>query len=297
MEDVQQSVLRYAVAGLRIFPVTAAKNPLTAHGFKDATTDPAQIEVWCEKWPHCEFGWAVPAHVVVIDVDVKHGKCGYDDFKRLAGCSVQDVPTPMATTPSGGAQLFYAASKPYKNAVAIAGTGIDTRSEGGYVVLPTAGNGREWRRPLLGAPLLPAPTWLDVALRKPALTPRAVLAPPSSDIWAQRQAQAQLDRACAKIVGAPHGGQDATRHAQCFFIGGLIARGDLGYEEAFVALLAASRAMPAYGKPWRNLEERVAGSIKAGMERPLPLSDTERWMRDFRARARLKLAGARHVGG
>jgi Bifunctional DNA primase/polymerase, N-terminal len=286
---------RYAAAGLSVFPVTAAKNPLTTHGFKDATTDPAQIEAWLKKWPHCEFGWAVPADVVVVDVDVKHGKRGYDDFQRLAGCAVQDVPTPMATTPSGGAQLFYAASKPYKNAVAIAGTGIDTRSEGGYVVLPTPGNGREWRRPLVGEPLLPAPAWLDSAVR-PAPRPPLTLAPPPSDIWAQRQAQAQLDRACAKIAAAPHGAQDATRHAQCFFIGGLIARGDLDYAAAYERLCEAARAMPAYRDRWRNLEERVARSIEAGMERPLALSEVELWMRNFRARMRLKrpTTGAHH---
>ena len=42
--------------------------------------------------------------------------------------------------------------------------------------------------------------------------------------------------------------------------------------------------MPAYREPWRNLEERVARSIEAGIGRPLALSETESWMRDFRAR-------------
>ena len=32
----------------------------------------------------------------------------------------------------------------------IGGAGIDTRSHGGYVVLPLPGNGREWLRPLIG---------------------------------------------------------------------------------------------------------------------------------------------------
>jgi hypothetical protein len=223
--------MHYAVAGLLIFPVNANKKPLTTHGFKDATSDPAAIEAWREKWAHCEFGWAAPAGVVV-DVDIKHGKNGYADFKRLAGCDPRDVLTPQATTPSGGLQVFYAASKPYKNAVAIDGTGIDTRAEGGYVVLPLPGNGREWLRPLIGAdgatePLLPAPAWLDAALRKAPsprapliLAPRSALAPPSSDSWAQKKALAQLARACAKIAAAPCGAQDATRHAQCFYIGG-----------------------------------------------------------------------------
>jgi hypothetical protein len=66
----------------------------------------------------------------------------------------------------------------------------------------------------------------------------------------------------------------------------LIARGDLGYEEAYAALLEAACAMPVHRDPWRNLEERVARSIESGMERPLALSETEQWVRNFRARMR-----------
>ena len=298
--------LRYADADLLIFPVNAGKKPLTTHGFKDASSDPEVIKAWRMKWAHCEFALAAPAGVVVVDVDIKHGKNGYADFKRLAGCDPRDVPTPSATTPSGGVQVFYAASKPYKNAVAIDGTGIDIRTAGGYVVLPSDGNGREWLRPLIGAdgvvaPLLPAPAWLDVALRKTpskraplTLAPRAALVPPSSDSWAQKTARAQLARACAKIAAAPCGAQDSTRHAQCFYIGGLIARGDLGYAEAYAALLEAACAMPVYRDAWRDLEGRVARSIESGMERPLPFSETESWIRNFRARMRAKLSEARH---
>jgi hypothetical protein len=293
MEDAQQTVLRYAVTGLSVFPVSAAKKPLVAHWRADATSDSATIEAWLQKWANCDFAWALPANVVVVDIDVKHGRRGYDDFQRLAGCDARAVATPMATTPSGGAQLFYAALKPYKNAVAIAGTGIDTRCEGGYVVLPMPGNGREWQRPLLGAPLVPAPTWLDAALR-PAPSLRAPLTPPPSDIWAQRQAQAQLDRACARIAGAACGAQDATRHAQCFYIGGLIARGDLDCAVAYERLCGAASAMASFREPWTDLPARVARSIEAGMERPLALSPAEQWLREFRARARLKLTAARH---
>jgi hypothetical protein len=287
--------LRYA-ARFKIFPVNAAKKPLTLHGFKDATSDPATIEAWLRKWPHCEFALAVPAGMVVVDIDIKHGKNGYADFERLAGCDPRDVMTPSASTPSGGMQLFYSASKPYKNQVAIGGTGIDIRAEGGYVVLPLPGNGREWLRPLIGVTLAQAPTWLDRAL-KPAplvLAPRAAIAPPSSDPYAQKSALAALARACAKIITAPCGTQDATRHRECFYIGGLIGRGDLGYATAYAALYEAACAMPVYREPWRNLEERVARSLEAGISRPLEISETEAWMRNFRARMRLKRSGARH---
>jgi hypothetical protein len=51
--------------------------------------------------------------------------------------------------------------------------------------------------------------------------------------------------------------------------------------------------MPVYRDPWRNLDVRVARSIESGMERPLALSQTEQWVRDFRARTLAKLSGAR----
>jgi hypothetical protein len=293
--------LRYGAAGMLIFPVNARGAPLTRHGFKDASSDPEVIKAWRRERAHCDFGWAVPADIIAVDLDMKHGKNGFRDFKDRAGCGPQDVMTPQSTTPSGGMHLFYKATKPYKNAVAIDGTGIDTRTQGGYVVLPLPGNGREWLRPLIGASLMPAPAWLDCVLKQApskraplTLVPRAALVPPSSDSWAQKTARAQLARACAKIAAAPCGAQDSTRHAQCFYIGGLIGRGDLGYEEAYAALLEAAHAMPVYRDAWRDLEGRVARSIESGMERPLPFSETESWIRNFRARMRAKLSEARH---
>ena len=75
------------------------------------------------------------------------------------------------------------------------------------------------------------------------------------------------------------------RHQQCFFIGGIIGRGDLDYATAYDALLAASRAV-AHVPPWRNLQDRVAASIAAGMGYPLALSNVELFMRNLRARMR-----------
>lgn len=298
---------RYGAAGMRVFPVNAARKPLVRWK-GGASSDPAVIEGWRTKYPHADPAWAIPAGIVVIDLDEKNGKHGLRDFKERAGCDPRDVMTPMATTPTGGLHLVYAALRPYKNAApAIAGTGIDVRALGGLVVLPQPGNGRQWLRPLIGAdgpmaPLLPAPAWLDCALRPTPqaraplmLAPRAALAPAAApDQWAQKKAQVELERACAKIVSAPCGAQDATRHAQCFFLGSFIANGDIGYATAYEALLAAALAMPAYREPWRNLKSRVARSIEAGMAAPLALSETEQWVRNFRARMRAKLLEARH---
>jgi hypothetical protein len=259
------AALKYAEHGMLVCPVRANKTPLTLRGSKDATTNPAQITAWWRQWPHCDWAWALPASVVVVDIDVKGGRNGYADFERLAGCDPRDVDAPAATTPSGGLQLFYAAAKPYRNCVAINGTGLDTRTKGGYVLLPLDDNGREYLRPLLGATLPPAPPWLDVALRReetrsPAEDPDL---PPSG--YDEKFAREALARACTRIGFAPRGSQDATRNAECFFIGLLVGRGALDRDVALAALKRAALAMPTYGKPWRNLEERTEKSLEAGV--------------------------------
>ena len=52
--------LRYAAAGLPIFPVRADKTPLTTHGVRDATTDVAKIEVWLRSGRTAILAWPCP---------------------------------------------------------------------------------------------------------------------------------------------------------------------------------------------------------------------------------------------
>ena len=46
-----EAALKFAEDGLRVFPVNATKEPLTEHGFYDATTEPATIKRWWRKAP------------------------------------------------------------------------------------------------------------------------------------------------------------------------------------------------------------------------------------------------------
>jgi hypothetical protein len=149
--------LSYARAGLAVFPVRADKKPLTIRGFKDAVIDEVQIRAWWTSYPHADIGWAVPAEIVVVDLDVGAGADGLRDFFECIGANPDDVETPQATTPRGGRHLvFDACGQTYKNGVRLNGAAIDTRSSGGYIVLPGPGNGRVWRTPL-ATPLAEAP--------------------------------------------------------------------------------------------------------------------------------------------
>jgi hypothetical protein len=254
--------LAYAAHGLPIFPVAANKEPLTKHGFKDASTDPGVIEALWARWPHADPAWALPETVVVVDLDVKRGRNGLRDFERIAGRNPRAVTTPIASTPSGGLQLFFDADdRTYSNRVTIGGTAVDLRTIGGYVVLPAAGNGREWVRRLSNTPMAPAPDWLACAVKRPPCQrQRPAFGPAHSTI-----AFGMLRRAGALIIAARRGERDDTRHRQCFLIGALIKDGALDYEVAYRALCACAREMEG-ASDWPDLDKRVEYSIKRGME-------------------------------
>ena len=67
------AALDYARKGIPIFPANPLdKKPLTANGFKDATTDEAQIRAWWLKWPNAML--AAPTGSTsgfwVVDLDI-----------------------------------------------------------------------------------------------------------------------------------------------------------------------------------------------------------------------------------
>jgi hypothetical protein len=281
-----QAALAYAASDIRVFPVRADKTPLVK--WKEAaSTDPAAIAKAWRPHPHADPAVALDADTAVIDIDRKPGRNGFAEFERLTGVSVDDILTPQATTPSGGRHLYFATQgRRYNNNRVPGTTAIDLKTIGGYVVLPAPGNGRRWLRRLWETPLLPAPAWLDVALKREplVLAPRAALLPTSADDpWVRKHALAALNYACARIAAALPGSRNDTRCKQCFLIGGYVGRGDISYAEAFDALFAAARAVP-HDPPWHGLEKWVAQSIAAGMGQPLPISDTELFLRNLRAR-------------
>ena len=129
--------LECAARGWHVFPVKANKQPCTAHGFKDATTDPARItELWGE-FPYAGIGIATGASgLIVVDVDCKKDAPGYDswhEIKSRVGDQAED--TTLVETPSGGLHVYYRANgHRFKNTAGSLAPGIDTRADGGYVV-------------------------------------------------------------------------------------------------------------------------------------------------------------------
>lgn len=130
--------------GGKVFPVVVGgKLPLVKNGWKDASSDPAQIEAWAREFPGCN--WAIStglSNLFVIDVDPE----GFEAWERIAAQpAVREAldSAYIVHTPRGGLHIYFRGEGP-STASRIA-EGIDTRGgvmvdgqlkSGGYVLLP-----------------------------------------------------------------------------------------------------------------------------------------------------------------
>src|SRR5262245_7422482 len=154
--------LNIAASGYPVHPVNLDKTPLTKNGFKDATTNEAQITEWWNKHPLAMIG--IPTgrktDLFVIDVDVKHGKDGRAALKAL---DIDLSQAPQSITPSGGSHYYLRlGGRLLRSTTGKLGVGLDTRGEGGFIVVPPsnpnpAKPGYSWVRdiPLSAAPVVP----------------------------------------------------------------------------------------------------------------------------------------------
>jgi hypothetical protein len=163
--------------GWKVFPCSAEKNPITQHGFYDATTDPIKIKAWRE-WPligiYCEG-----SDIFAVDIDVKGGVDGYKSFYGLVetyggGQSVEVGP--IQNTPSGGQHLIFRLPEDChipNNAKKLA-PGLDLRSAG-YIC---TGKGYTWQ-PDHGpdSALTDAPGWLLDRIRAMTQPPTTISVP------------------------------------------------------------------------------------------------------------------------
>jgi hypothetical protein len=136
---VKAAALKLAASGIYVFPLLAnGKAPATLHGYQDATKDPRRIEEMWGLLPKSNVGIATGASgLVVIDIDVKHAINGWKAFDDcLERLGELPGPTRMASTPSGGAHLYFRSPDGFeiRNSAGRLGPGLDVRARGGSIV-------------------------------------------------------------------------------------------------------------------------------------------------------------------
>ena len=130
--DLLENALAYASLGYGVFPcVPGAKTPLTENGFKNATTDAAQIETWWTENPHANIGLPTDG-LLVIDVDGTENAWMDGDVRRIdlwRGA--------IANTPRGGRHHIFRqpAGKAWRNSASEIADNVDTRANGGYILV------------------------------------------------------------------------------------------------------------------------------------------------------------------
>ena len=164
-----RAALTYAATGWHVFPCRyRAKEPLTTHGFQDATTEAGTIRAWWQRWPQANIGLATGrgSGVVVLDVDPRHG--GDDALLYLPSFPA----TVECLTGGGGRHIYFEAPafevRCSNNAL---GPGLDVKGDGGYVLLPPSVHptGRAYQWEVSSDPaeveIAPMPGWLLGSIR------------------------------------------------------------------------------------------------------------------------------------
>jgi Bifunctional DNA primase/polymerase, N-terminal len=197
----KKSPLAYALSlaqrSVAVFPCRADKVPLTANGFKDATTDLATVTRWWTDSPDALIGVPTGKHFVVLDLDLQHPEAQawyHDNSYRLPL-------TRKHTTRSGGRHLLFRPNRAVGCTAGKIAAHVDTRGHGGYIIWwPGAGY-----EVLHGGALAEVPGWVIEALRPAATAPI-----PITQILSPTQTSAKLNGLIRAIATAPEGKRNAT---------------------------------------------------------------------------------------
>lgn len=130
---VHEAALRYAELGYPVFPCAPGeKLPATANGFKDATSDPEQIDAWWTAKPSFNIG--IPTEgLLVLDIDVEANWLN-DEPERL----LELAGAPLSRTPSGGRHYVFRqpAGRDWRNTQGEIAPHVDARGNGGLFIAP-----------------------------------------------------------------------------------------------------------------------------------------------------------------
>lgn len=148
---------------------------LLPNGLKSATTNPGIIQIWWALWPDANIGVVTGpgSDFWALDIDPQHG--GDLSLEQLIAQQSALPETVEAITGGGGSHLlFRRPASGVRNRVKFA-PGLDTRGDGGYIVvapsLHASGQRYQWRIAPDDAPLVDAPQWLLDLICPPARTP------------------------------------------------------------------------------------------------------------------------------
>jgi Bifunctional DNA primase/polymerase, N-terminal/Primase C terminal 1 (PriCT-1) len=159
-----RSARTLATRGCAVFPCQPKqKLPATPRGLLDATTDLDTIAQWWAANPGYNVGVVTgqASGFWVLDVDGDEGEATLRQLEAEHGAL---PPTVEVITGSGGRHVYFRlADDPVRNSAGRVGAGVDTRGDGGYVLVPPSlhpcGGVYQWSVDSV-AEFADAPDWL-----------------------------------------------------------------------------------------------------------------------------------------
>jgi hypothetical protein len=273
------AALTYGLRGWRVVPLEDdGKAPRIKRWQLKASSDPATITGWWEKWPNANVGVAAGAAsgIVVLDVDGDEGEATLAELEDKLGPLPETL---EVATPSGGRHLWFQHPGGHvPNSASALGPGLDVRGDGGLVVVPPSGRpGGIWE--WLGDPddsgelaELP-PAW--AALLRVDQAPEAVEPlEGAGQRGTMPYGQTALDLEALEVAEAPEGERNTRLNLAAFRMGQLAAEDELNLNDAGNRLLEAAVYS---GLPTHEAEQTIRSGLAAGMHHPRdPLSGSEK---------------------
>jgi hypothetical protein len=139
----ERAAVDLAARGYHVFPVKPrGKEPLTEHGWQDATRDERTILQWWDRWPTANIGIACgPSGISVADMDSKAGADPRELLPAFDGYPVvwtgeapdRSPEFPNALPDVRGAHVYFRAQLPTTKTTL---PGVEVRGIGAYVLAP-----------------------------------------------------------------------------------------------------------------------------------------------------------------
>jgi putative DNA primase/helicase len=235
--DIAAAALSYVKIGKPIFPCNQlTKKPLVKRGFLAASLEPDQIARWWHQWPAASIGMptGIASGLFVIDIDVGDDRDGLASLRQLEQAHEPLPATRTVRTGGGGLHLIFHYPRDLGfdlgNSAGKLGPGIDTRGEGGYVVLPPSGHasGRWYQFDNMEAEIADLPEWI-IELLHVVEQPRPVGSTQLPHINGETTpwGHAALDGILDEMRSAQVGRRNHTLNRLAFRLGQVVATGEL----------------------------------------------------------------------
>jgi hypothetical protein len=273
MSPLLAAALDYAAKRLPVFPcVPNGKLPAIARGFHSATTNPETIKRY---WRASDRNIGIPTGSVsgfwLLDIDGGAGEAGLRDLEVKHG---RLPATREVITGGGGRHVWFEYTGPVSSTAGRIAPGIDTRGDGGYVIVPPSmhesGRAYSWSVDSIDE-LAVAPDWLvRLARTKPqSISERALSIIKSPNGQSNVYGLAALDREIEMLAGAPAGTRNNTLNRVAFRLSQLVAGGELDRAQVIERLIdACHRNGLVADDGWRTVMATIHSGMGAGLKFP-----------------------------